>query len=609
MSRVSPLQNSAGPHDEPPRHVRRIKKEVRKLAELDSLERSLDHGFAELRRHVNAVDQRVGTVGAQVEQVASDLRSVHRDLDKLAAEFNNYVGVQMRENRLQRAHTLIVSIRQELKNKFGHYDQIRRTTTGILQANDLGIVKKESMSNATEQLMISSPRYWLAPTLVALSAWISDQEELANRALLEAMKRDSEKTALFYALVARRAEKKAASLKWVQRYLAQQNEEDLNRESVVLLDAYASGLFGADSEGVVDKQIAEWIDNLSAQPGFLDKQRRQWADAINGKRKSMQAGPYALLREASPQWNALQNVMEGAELNRTILAYFTDIYQQPASTASLKEQLDDMLDRLVTEFDAEEAPLRRKERLEQLVIDNRGDENRAKSVMQTEQQAMAEARDFTQLLTDAAMHPELSGSGASTQKLAVALSRDWIIDAFADTVAANRARVPDTIQFAVDDGFSAITRDGENEQAVIDAYRQKMDQDLQEALNTCVVTDADRKRMWITTGVLGVIAVFFFFGLWLIGIFMALMAIIPYFSLKNKEKMLAQKREQLKQQYAEATDVGVKRIRAIMAEVVDFRREFSKRDAESDLVLNFLNQITPNQYVHKIAGANRRVRR
>lgn len=128
--------------------------------------------------------------------------------------------------------------------------------------------------------MISTPGYWLAPCLVALAAWINDQQELAERALKEGLKRNDEKTSLFFALICRRADRKSASLKWTQRYLANQDEENLDRETVIILDAFASGLLGADSEGVISKQMNEWLDHLADKLGFVEQQTKQWSDAI-----------------------------------------------------------------------------------------------------------------------------------------------------------------------------------------------------------------------------------------------------------------------------------------------------------------------------------------
>lgn len=53
--------------------------------------------------------------------------------------------------------------------------------------------------------------------------------------------------------------------------------------------------------------------------------------------------------------------MEGVLLHAEILDYFTDIFEQKASTEAIKTQLDEILDSLVTDFDDEELPLRKEE--------------------------------------------------------------------------------------------------------------------------------------------------------------------------------------------------------------------------------------------------------
>lgn len=45
-----------------------------------------------------------------------------------------------------------------------------------------------------------------------------------------------------------------------------------------------------------------------------------------------------------------------------------------------------------------------------------------------------------------------------------------------------------------------------------------------------------------------------------------------------------------------------------MAEVVDFRAEFDEKDRESEKVVDFLEQIAPEQYVRKLADSNRRIK-
>ena len=68
---------------------------------------------------------------------------------------------------------------------------------GILQATDAALVRKVTISNVSEELMISTPDYWLAPVLVALAAWINNGlRDLAERAIRGAVKRDNEHTSL-----------------------------------------------------------------------------------------------------------------------------------------------------------------------------------------------------------------------------------------------------------------------------------------------------------------------------------------------------------------------------------------------------------------------------
>ena len=154
----------------------------------------IENSLGAIHRDLETVDSNIGTVN-------SNVKVVYDEIGALAQEFHDFVNVQKMANRLGQAETRLVKIRQELEKKYGHYDIVRRTTTGILQADDIGIVKKETISSATEELMISTPGYWLAPCLVALAAWINDQPELADKAVREGLKRNDEKTSLFFALV------------------------------------------------------------------------------------------------------------------------------------------------------------------------------------------------------------------------------------------------------------------------------------------------------------------------------------------------------------------------------------------------------------------------
>lgn len=562
--------------------------------------RTIEHNLGAIHNDLQTLDSNVGAVN-------SNIKVVYDEIGSLAKEFHDFVSVQQRANRLNQAETRLVKIRQELEKKYGHYDIVRRTTTGILQADDIGIVKKDTISNATEELMISTPGYWLAPCLVALAAWINDQPELAEKAIKEGIKRNDEKTSLFFALICRRADRKEACLKWTQRYLANQDEENLDRKTIIVLDAFASGLFGADTEGVISRQMNEWLQHLEEKPGFTEKQTQQWSEAINLKRKPIDTSSYTYLRKYSKTWPVLEDILEGAHLHAEMLEYLIGIFEQKVSTVTVREQLDDILDSLVTDFDDEELPLRKEEKFEQFIVDFRGDESRARQNMNVEQTAFETYKDFTQLLTDAAMKPETAHSSVSTQKFAFALSRDWVMNAYNDVVAQNRMKIPNEIEINVDT-FNDTTVDGQNENELLERFSTLVSSERDAELATCVMSSFEQFCLYggIAVGVIGLVMLLFgnkFLGL--IAVIAGVGMVLNHF-LKKKD--IENKRQNIAERYEKKRSSGSEIIRATLAEVVDFRIEFADKDSESEQVIDFLEQLSPDQYVRKLATSNRRVK-
>ena len=559
-----------------------------------------------IERNLQLVGSKLQDLEDSVGSVDHKVVALNNELAALTREFEEYVISQGRANRLAQAETRLVQFDNELNKKYGHYDVVRRSATGILQADDLGLIRQSTINTISEELMVQTPGYWLAPCLVALAAWINDKKDIAERAVREGIRRNDEKTSLFFALVCRRADRAGSCLQWTKRYLDNQDEEDLDRKTVIILDAYASGLMGADTEGLISKTINEWMDNLINKPGFVEQQTDQWSKAIVSKRKVYQSG-YSYLPKYSTTWRQLVDVMEGAELHGTMLDYFINIYQQETSTATLREQLDGILDSLVTDFDDEELPLRRKRRYEQLVKEFEGDEKRAKSVMDAEQQVYDTHKDFTQLLTDAAMDPEGSGASCSTQKFAIALTKDWIISAYNDVTARNRMNIPQYIDITIGT-FNDKTADGRNEQELEGKMIAQLTQERDAKLAKCVMSGFDQFCLYggCVIGVVGLLMMFA--GHLFLGIIAAVAGIFFVVKHFSSKKSIESDRQRIIQDYENLTNNSIVILRAMMAEIVDFIAEFNQKDARAADVVEYLEQISPEQYVRKLSGTRRHVR-
>lgn len=564
--------------------------------------------LSQISNSLGALHDDLRYIDNNVNSVKNNVGNIYSKIDAFIGEFREYALKQEKEQQKQKAEIRLVKIRQELEQKYGHYKDVRNKAKGIIQADDIGIVRKETISNLSEEVMIATPGYWLAPCLVALSAWINDQPELAEKALREGIKRNDEKTSLFFALICRRANRKKACLKWIRRYLEVQDEEHLNRETIIVLDAYSSGVLGVDSEGIISKQMDKWLAHLEEKAGFTERQIKQWSDAINLKRRPVDTSSYTYLKNYSPTWGQMQEALDDAALHSEILAYFDSIFGKDVKSTAIKEQLDEILNNLVNDYDEEEAPLRKQERVEQLTLDCDGDLERVRKKMQIEQTAFEQSKNFTQLLTDAAMKPESSHVAVSTQKFALALSKEWILSAYNDIVAKNRMNVPNEIELNLFH-FSAATVDGQNEDEVLDRFNSELDFERAKALSRNNLSSYDRASLY------GGIAIFFI-GIFMLaggknaitlGLIAAIAGIILMVNFFAKERKVEEKKKCVEGQYIDRRTKGCQIIRAVLAEVVDYRNELEKWDAESQKVVDYLERLTPSEYVCKTKDSGRRI--
>jgi hypothetical protein len=567
------------------------------LSGINSSLRSLDHSLNTISNNLNVVAQQVAAVSMQVSSVEQQVEMTKNDLDRLAAEFREFVRQDALHKNLQLAETRLVKIRQELENKFGHYEEVRRRAIGILQAVDTSLVRKETIGLASEEQLLAAPRYWLAPCLVALSAWLNDNRELAERAVMEALRRDDEKTSLFFALVTRRGGRFRASSAWLERYLGQLDPNELKREIVVLVDAFANGIFGLEARKRCGMLIRSWLEELSQKPGFVEAQREQWKNALRAKAAALDPTKFPHLREYSPTWPQLQQALEGAHLHDIIYQYFNFILTQDVvPTKDLAAAVDQLLDVLVREFDAEELPLRREERINELIIQQNGDRQAAEQLFANER-VVEERLDFTQLLTNFAMYPAESKASVATQKLAVALSKDWILEAHRDLTAENRNAVPLDIEITVDE-WKGVSRDGGNEAELV----EQLDRHLQEKKKEALKRNRPGFMNWLSLAAgLG----FLWFGLetrFLLVVSAICLIVFVYGQIKS-----ATNKKKIEREFAELFENHKQILLAVLSDIVDYRREYEAADANAVLIGELLEPVTPDQYVYSTHDSARTV--
>jgi hypothetical protein len=445
--------------------------EVLLLDRIDTRLRTLEAALPPMAYALTAIDSKVEAIDHHVDALVERQGETQRFLASFYEEFHGYLEDYRRRAELQLAETRIVKVRQELERRFGHHDEVRRRVTGILQATDVAIVRAETVRTTAEELMLGAPRYWLAPGLVALMAWIVGERDLADRALAEALRRDPYKTNLFLTLICRRAGRPQAMSRWLGLYLRLLDPQAVDREVVVVLDAVATGTLGREAQDVFWQASLEWIEALRQIPGQVETQARRWLEVLEAERGRVEPEEFKLLRAHSAAWPALETALAGVRRNRRVAERFRRVVETSTLLPhSVISAVDGLLDTLIGRFDDEELPLRRQEQLLQLILDEEGDRERAEARMAVEEEALAEKVSFVGRLTDILMYPEQAGASLAAQRYAAAFSRDWILAAHQALVRRDGEQVPGQIDLEVGD-WRGASRDGHNGQELAASLR------------------------------------------------------------------------------------------------------------------------------------------
>jgi len=518
-------------------------------------------------------------------------------LQDLSNRFNEFLRSNELAKALQLAQTEIIAVRQELSTEYGHFGEVRRLATGTLQALDVGIVSHGTMRQLSEELMLSTPRYWLAPALVAIAAWIRDDPELAKRALGEAVRRDNDKASLFFALVLRRHRRNQATARWLRQYTARQDPANLSREFTVVLDAVSTGAFGAESKPLVLEQLGEWYARLVADQAVVDRQVTRWQEMLDTLRRPVDPR-YQLLPAISPTWPQLKELYEGATVHGAAEDFFRGMFTGPVPQSDdLRRRVDDILTDLVTRYDVEEAPLRLKEAQLQTIIDAEGDKVKAAQEMHRADPLHESTVDFLTLLSNAALYAEKAGASLGTRRFAVALAKSWIAQGAGRLEARNLAAFPSSVQFALE-GWTGINDGSTTEERLVTGLAGHIDAETARAVAQVRFTGKPL-GVAILAAILLVFAVFSAVGSSSPGFAVFLLVVAAACGAWSafQARALPARREELRRQGEQRRNAALAQLRGGIAELVDLRREWEREMAKAPRLRAYLGQLDSTAHV------------
>lgn len=528
---------------------------------------------------LNRLSSQVSAVNDKVDNVSGEVKSVQRELERLRSDFLDMMEEQRRAAALEQATTELVSVRQEMDKKFGNYSVVRNTMVGILQATDAALVRKATISTVSEELMISTPDYWLAPVLVALAAWINNNRDLAERAIREAVRRDNEHTSLAMALICRRNHRTATCYEWLARYFSTQNAARIDSDSMVYIDAYVNGIFGTDEKHLCDDFMVQWMDQVKgSMPDFVDKQVDNWAEYFRTYYAD-EGSKYPALQGVVKEFGYIDKYLGKLDAINQISGQFSTIQKSEVNAQSLEEQVDRRLMDLVNSDDPKERQLRAQEEYLLAVKACEGDVARARRIVNERD---TEKKRQTMNIVEQMVRVVKDGSGkteAYKKKTAVRFLSPYINKGFTKFKGDDATTFPDKITLEIN-GWTGVSTTGDEAETLHRGYTAFLEQRKNEELAKAT-SGKDPKKLKIAGLITLAVGIVLLFPVMPLGIVAIIAGGLLISRGKGIETRRAKDTEDIEKKYAKLQDEGLQEIDLALGQ---WKKAKSSAEELSDLL-------------------------
>ena len=517
------------------------------------------YDLSHIVRTLDAVARETDSISGRVYDVESKVNTSLAMLEQLRHDLIEMAEDQKRDNEHQRALTRLTNVRQMLEQEYGSYNEVRRAMLGVLQATDAQLVRQETISKVTEELMLKNSEYWLAPCLIAVSAWIGNDKALADRAIRIAMERDKEKTALCMALICRRNQREDTCFEWLSIYFANQSADDFSDSTFSFVDAYVNGVFGIDRNNRCTDYINKWIHEIQDQSDdFETRQTQHWADHFASYAVST-AGKYPALKESVAEFPLIDGYVSRLLAADPIEESFLKLMGAEIDKKSLIQDIDNRLVALVSRYAAEELPLREEEEYLLAIDEFRGDLDKANAKVNAAREARKEKKmDLVKKMAEIISGDDSNSKSISERRTAISFLHDYINSGYEHFLVEKKDQFPRAVKIQVD-GWTGTTTDSSNANLLYADYQQYINN--QRAQRLATVPTNPGLSMFIGGGIVAVLAIILAcFTHFFVGIIGVVAAVGMILSGVQRNKQVPAMKNAINKEYDEKIQAGLQKI-------------------------------------------------
>jgi len=328
---------------------------------------------------INQLDQTINSfksrVDVKVNNVHESTSSIQVTTDKIYENINKFKTDMLHGEEKQIAHENILRIDQIIKEQFSNYVTIRKTVLGVVRDFDINLVRNSTIQELSEELWITSSRYWLSYALIAITAWINNYPDVANNALAESGRKDDIKTTLFFCLMNMRFDRMEAAKLWFRQYFKTLDPAMLQQETAILLQAFLNGIFGKDKELEHDviTLIEEWVNIINENDEINDELLNAYETYIKNMNVHADFNYQSIMQFCVNHSELQKSYTDVTKYNRMIeFVKSLDVDAETQEDENYKNRIDSILMNLISNYDAEELELKNEQEYYRFIVENDG---------------------------------------------------------------------------------------------------------------------------------------------------------------------------------------------------------------------------------------------
>lgn len=521
---------------------------------------------------INSLNETINSFKSRVNVKVNDVNvstaNIQATTDQIYENIEKFKTEMLHSEESQIAHENILRIDQIIKEQFSNYIAIRRTVMGVVRDFDINLVRNSTIQELSEELWITSSRYWLSYALIAITAWVNNYPEVAKNALAESGRKDAIKTTLFFCLMNLRFGRMEAAKKWFYEYFKTLDPTMLQQETAILLQSFLNGIFGKDKEleqEVIDL-IDRWISIINDNEQISGELLNAYESYINHLNAPVKFNYQSILQFCANAGEVEKSYRDVSKFDRLLeFVKSLDVESEPQDNENYKSRIDAILMNLISNYDSEELELKRQQEYYRCIVENGGVIEQAEAQYQAMEELENNKFNIGKQMIKWAIYDDNGETDVQVRKFGFQNTKNWFKSAVANFDAKMQESFPNDYHLKID-SWEGISN-GNDQEEQLESLKNYFDNNK-------------FQNMYVNT--LNILAVILF-------IVSAGLAFVTVFSLivtALSAGFLVFRVLSAKKKYRLRIQAAVSNLNACMGEITEFRRYYEEKRAQKDVLLS-----------------------